>query len=467
MRSVSQERNMPGPAVEAVSRHGDYEDLHRILVLPPCPSASPPPSIHCDFPSIASTPLSWPSILTPYLSNALTHSGGYTASDISHHTTFFTAHVSRWLGPGPTASNNPGYSSAMTNDHTPFELSFSWKSARQNGTPIVRYVIDIFPPEPYSDRRGSLKRALDAIASLKTLATTEPRLQLSVFSELWTHVTHFFLDREAKLHPTPCASCAPSSTFMGFDLVAAQIKTKFYWLLPSCPSIPEQLVTIDALFTSCRSVDSFFASASFTAAWSQIREHVRAHANILQPRMLSIDATRWPAPRVKIYTRCVFPGSGNDFENIQPHLTLGGHVALESDFESTARALWEGLVQREGQRMSKYCLLLWDVGTEGTIDSKLYVMCQEIPRRDAVVAGQVLECCRIARGAGLLEAFAKKDNPSAFISEIGLAPRGAKTEVSVYASPCWFSRRLWKDREDVQVLMEKIRCPVRVGVEEV
>ncbi|KAA8894295.1 dimethylallyl tryptophan synthase [Sphaerosporella brunnea] len=426
------------------------EDLSRILVSSPSPQ-----SVH-DLPS-ATAVYAWPSILAPYLSTALTHRGSYTESEILHHTAFFAKHVSSWLGPGPTGSNRAQYPSSMTKDYTPFELSFCWKSAQQNGTPIVRYVIDIFPQDPTSDRRGSLSRALDAIASLNVLSK-EPDNQLSVFPELWSHVTRFFMSIEATLHATPCESCRPSSTFIGFDLVATQTRAKLYWLLPSCQSTPDLLQTIDQLFETCASVNPFFASTSFTAGWSQLREHVAANAESLRPRMVSIDATRWPAPRVKFYTRCVFAESNNGFGVIRPHLTLDGKLSLESDFENTCERLWEGLVQKEGEKRSKYCMLLWDIGVEGTVGSKLYIMCQEIPRTDVVVAGKVLECCRASAGAGLLEAFAAKDTPSAFIGEIGLAPRGAETEVSIYASPCWFSKDLWKEGEDEEGLLEKI-CP--------
>lgn len=387
----------------------------------------------------AGAPQGWSEILAPYLHIVLAHNGSYTDEEVGLHLQFFVEHITPWLGPGPvqdtvesSALYNPRYPSSMTNDFTPLELSCCWKSPLQQGKPIVRYVLDIAPANPDEPRASSLARALKAIAALKTVASvSDGSLQLDIFPELWMHVTKAIVEYEGRIRHSLCSVCGPSSTFIGFDLVKSRAKLKFYWLLPSCQTTPELLHMLDHIFRSSSAVDSCFASAAFVDAWQTIRNHIEKYPKTLCPRMLSIDATQYPSPRIKFYTRCLFPKS-NTFDAFESHLTLDGQIDLSQDFLSTCRNLWMSLATtpkewRPEVTGPKYCLLLYEISgtssvsaeeqTRSDISSKLYIMCQEIPRRDSFIAEQILKHCRVVDNAPLLRSFALQKSPSAFITE--------------------------------------------------
>ncbi|KAL3472467.1 hypothetical protein BJX99DRAFT_214694 [Aspergillus californicus] len=53
--------------------------------------------------------------------------------------------------------------------------------------------------------------------------------------------------------------------------------------------------------------------------------------------------------------------------------------------------------------------------------------------------------------------FAQCPDPTAFICEVSLAPRGSETEVSIYCSPCWSSRKTWEDCTESGGRLRKVR----------
>ena len=296
----------------------------------------------------------------------------------------------------------------MTNDFTPFEISCCWKNQNQRGRPIVRYVTDVAPSLPEENRVSSLTRALQAIESLRSRASNpQGSLCLSVFPDLWTHITQNFIQYESQIHHNPCSSCGASSTFLAFDLVNLHIKAKLYWLLPSCQTTPQLLQMLDHVLLSCGSVHSFFNSSAFIDAWHTIRDHIALHAETSRPRLLSIDATQYPSPRVKIYVRCLFAKS-EAFDTWKSHLTLNDEIKLSTDFISTCENLWTSLTSSPDESTSrarsgpKYCLTLYEI-SGSSLSSKLYIMCQEIPRPDSFVAQQLLAHCRAAQQAPLLK----------------------------------------------------------------
>ncbi|KAL3472466.1 hypothetical protein BJX99DRAFT_235403 [Aspergillus californicus] len=59
--------------------------------------------------------------------------------------------------------------------------------------------------------------------------------------------------------------------------------------------------------------------------------------------MLSIDATKFPMPRVKVHARRVFSNT-DKFSDIEPHLSLGGTIPLSQSFRRTCNNLWGSLI---------------------------------------------------------------------------------------------------------------------------
>lgn len=446
----------------------DYDQLHRII-HPPYASRE-----HREADGWQSG-LQWSRILAPYLQGVLTYHGDYTSSQVQQHVQFFVHHVAPWLGLGPehdAASTNapiglylPRYKSSMTNDYTPFELSCCWRNHDQRGKPIVRYVVDIAPAFPGSYRSTSFENGLKAIETLRAIALDINGID--VFPDLWTHITSTIMHYELDLHQSSCPICSPSTTFVGFDLVGSHTKVKFYWLLPSCQTTSKVLAMLDHVFHSSSAINTVFASPAFVDAWRMVRDYIASYPDTLRPRMLSVDATRHPFPRVKFYTRCVLSAS-TDFDAFESHLSLGGKVTLPEHFVSTCRDLWRSLIASpRGADSDKpaYCLLFYEIGAATAneaigLSSKLYIMCGEIPRRDSFIARQLLDHCRILDGAPLLQAFADHADPTAFVAEIGLAPRKDNTEVAVYLNPSCFSSHSWADGEDADGLFRRIHSLV-------
>lgn len=450
----------------------DRDQLHRIID----PSYASKEHLEADG---WQADLQWSRILAPYLQGVLAYHGDYTPNQVQQHVQFFVHHVVPWLGLGPehdAASMNapiglycPRYKSSMTNDYTPFELSCCWRNYDQRGKPIVRYVVDIAPSFPESCRSTSFENAIKAIETLRTIAsdTNGHTSRLDIFPDLWTHITSTIMHYELDLHQSSCPICSPSTTFVGFDLVGSHTKVKFYWLLPSCQASSKLLVMLDHVFHSSSAINLEFASPAFVDAWHTVRDYIASYPDTLRPRMLSVDATRHPFPRVKFYTRCVLSTS-KDSDAFESHLSLGGKVTLPEHFVSTCRDVWRSLIASpRGADSDKpaYCLLFYEIGAAAAtetigLSSKLYIMCGEIPRRDSFIASQLLDHCRILDGAPLLQAFADHADPTAFVAEIGLAPKKDDTEVAVYLNPSCFSSHSWVDGEDAGGLFPRIRSIV-------
>lgn len=313
----------------------------------------------------------------------------------------------------------------MTNDLTPFELSLCWKSLKQEYKPIVRLISDIIPSNLENSRVASLTQSINLIETLERASANENTARtVHVLPDLWRRISHAFRDHEANIHPKgDCPRCGPSSAFVGFDLNRSVISSKMYWLLPSCQGTEGALELLDRVFTSSALVSDLFASPAFLSAWGQIRAHVKSNPDILMPRMLSVDATTFPASRIKIYTRCLFNGKKKSFTEWERHLNLDGAITYPEEFRSTACNLWTSLatnpeewIQTRPEAGPKYCLILYELTAsssspnttnEGSdlkrkLSSKLYIMCQEIPRKDSVIAEQLLRHCPLAARAEIL-----------------------------------------------------------------
>ena len=343
------------------------------------------------------------------------HAGTYSFEEISSHVRFFLDYVSPYLGSGPTVySHNmqdcykPRFASPMTNDQTPFQLSLCWKSLRQEYKPIVRLISDIIPSNMEESRVASLTQSIKLIETLEMASAKENTARtVHVLPDLWRRSLEIFRDHEANIHPEgDCPHCGPSSAFVGFNLNRSIISSKMYWLLPSCEGTDGTLELLERVFTSSALVNDFFSSPAFLSAWKQIWSHMKSNSEVLTPRMLSIDATSFPAPRIKLYMRCLFNGK-KAFDEWERHLNLDGAIAYSEEYRLTARNLWTSLatnpvewIQTRPDAGPKYCMILYELTASSSspcttnegcaltrnLSSKLYIMCQEIPRKDSVIA---------------------------------------------------------------------------------
>ncbi|KAJ5643141.1 uncharacterized protein N7484_005648 [Penicillium longicatenatum] len=368
-------------------------------------------------PKCPECPESWNDILMPYLRDTLAFHGCYTTEDMNRHLEFFSNHVTRWLGPGPSYNPDTGlavmkYPSSLTNDHTPFEVSCCWKSKLQSGKPIVRYVTDVIPFHLEVSRMAGFKSAIEVIATLERVAKCpKGEFLLRAFPKLWSHITDKMIEYEQQTHSEPCKKCSPSGVFVGFDLVDSVSFAKLYWLFPACQKTPELVQGVRSMLASCvdHSPTNF---PRLIQNWAKIENHFNSYPDILQPRMLSVDATKFPEPRVKVYARRIFSGT-NDFSDIEPHLSLNGTIPLPGAFRDTCKGLWGSLIGAEDSQPGKgpkYCLLLYEIGTGSSskspaeeVSAKLYVMCQEIPRVDSFVAQCLYQNCDVLQDADLIK----------------------------------------------------------------
>lgn len=359
------------------------------------------------------SPGRWAFLLDSYFEKVMTCANSYTPEEVQRHVDFFRAYVTAWLGPAPTPIMRDGklslealYPSSMTSDHTPLEMSYCWKSAdRPEKSPIiVRFVTDIIPADADPSRAASTAAALQTINTLRALSSTvETPLKLSVFPDLWEYVTRLLAQVDRDIHPErSCAHCGSSSSFVGFDLVRSHIKAKLYWRLPSCQTVPELVDLLDRLLTSSQQEGHFANLPSFNAHWGQIRDHLTRNRHSLRPRMLSLDATKHPFHRVKVYSRFYFDNT-EPFENVESHLTLGGAISLPAAFLAKCRGFWSCLLDNyrkkevPEQKGQKFCLILHQISqqpgsdqADSSLSSKLYLFCSTIPDHDAFVAGQLL-----------------------------------------------------------------------------
>lgn len=306
----------------------------------------------------------------------------------------------------------------MTDDLTPFELSLCWKDPKQQGRPIVRFVSDIIPADAERTRIASLLQSQRLIEALRNIAEDTSDLTLHMLPDIWKAVSHTLKVSETLIHSGSCSPCGSSSAFIAFDLKKSVISGKFYWRLPFCLDVPGTLNLMDQVFSACFAVHEFFGSAVFSTSWHQIREHIRNHADTLLPHMISIDATAFPAPRIKVYVNCRFQGERN-FDSWEHHLRFNDSVACPEDFRSTCRDLWNSLTtnppewaQTRPDAGPRSCLLLYELTASSAkttdeqrqkLSSKLYIMCQEIPLPDSVIATQLLRHCELAGDADILK----------------------------------------------------------------
>lgn len=313
------------------------------------------------------------------------------------HLAFFNTHVSRWLGPAPAVNTESGriaaaYASALTADHTPLEISYSWKG----GAPVsVRYVADMVPHDAKPTRAASLAAASQAIDGLRDLG---PHMDL--LPDLWASVTAQLAHLEHDIHPTNgprCRSCGPSSVFIGFDLEHARARAKLYWLLPACLPAVSLLALLDTIFARCLAEGHLTQLPRFAMHWAQVRSHLFSHMQQgLLPRMLSVDASRYPFPRVKIYTRC-YLAADESFDVIEAHLSLRGGIQPPRDQYAALWACVQEKCRLHAQRQ-RYCIIAHDIfpaphghdGLDSGITSKLYLLCDQIPGHDGFVTRELL-----------------------------------------------------------------------------
>ncbi|KAJ5372100.1 hypothetical protein N7517_004106 [Penicillium concentricum] len=380
-----------------------------------------------------STSTEWEAIFQPYLAAALQRHGQYTQSAIEQHLNFFTTYVVAWMGLGPspdptTGALVPPYPSSLTNDHTPFELSCCWKGSRQDGRAIVRYVIDLIPSSGEISRLAAFREALHVMGILEKVSQEqnkkEDTLSLYAFPSLWREITKKIIDNEQQTHVQPCTRCSPSGVFVAFDLVASAAFAKAYWLFPACQKTSTLLTSVEDTLKAAEETEPAMFS-TLLENWAKVAAHMTANQDILQPRMLSIDATKYPVPRVKVYARRIFIDS-NKFSDIEPHLSLGGSIPLPEPFRRACERLWSSLVGPEDSvpgKGPKYSLLLYDIPTgapgeeSGKVSAKLYIMCQEIPRVDSFVARKLYDNCPLLQDSELIKELAANSEPTAFICE--------------------------------------------------
>ncbi|EYE90956.1 uncharacterized protein EURHEDRAFT_518724 [Aspergillus ruber CBS 135680] len=371
----------------------------------------------------------WSQLLVTYLENALVHTNTYTAKEIGMYIDFFMDTIGPHLGPGPlslgSGNYQPQYPSAMTKDLTPFELSLCWKERKQQGKPIVRFINNIILFNAERTRTASLAQTLHLVDSLQKVAEDESsNLTLHLLPEIWKAVSKYLYNLEPRLHPQGgCLQCGSSSAFVGFDLKRMIASGKFYWRLPSCLDVPGALELMDSIFTAC-------------------------------------------GPK--------------NFNAWEEHLNLNGSVACPNDFRSTCRDLWTSLTTNPDEWAKsrpeagpEFCLILHELtassfspsptangasGLRQSLSSKLYVLCQEIPRPDSFIVAQLLRHCNLAADSSILKVLANAAKPTNFISEISLAPRKDGTELSIYLSPSFFARKNWVAAADGYMAKPCILC---------
>ncbi|EMD88371.1 hypothetical protein COCC4DRAFT_75592 [Bipolaris maydis ATCC 48331] len=369
----------------------------------------------------------WAELVEQHLAHALTASESYTEADIAGHVDFFRHHVCGWLGPGPAPSLplRPACPSALTFDATPVEVSYGWKGT---SSVMVRYVVDLIGRQGNPNRAASLMTAQKTIDGLRK---HESRLgpggyRIDVLPDIWEAVTARLAHWEKTDHTGGCKVCTPSTTFVGFDLATSgRVHGKLYWRLPACLFGQKLLELLDDVFALLPRY-----GVDVDGQWAQLRRHLALHPTSeggsqgVRPRMLSIDATRYPAARIKLYSRCYFDSHASFADAVEPHLSLDGAVPLPLPCHyATLWARLQAQYQHQPQHQ-RYCLLAHDMLPGTTLTTKLYWFADQMPAGDALIINDLVA------DFAPPHAFMKRQldaghfwHNSAYIREIGMGQR--------------------------------------------
>ena len=259
------------------------------------------------------------------------HCAGYSKESQQRHVAFFNEFVAPELGQKHhTGSPKGQWSSFMTDDGTPLEISWDWGFDRQQAT--IRYSI-----EPIGSEAGSSLDPLNKYASNRFLQNMRELLPEADWQWSEHFQKEFCVFNESLEHDNEAHK---SRFFAAYDLDESVNTMKAYYF----PAFKANLMgqsKIDVLSSAITRLPSY-TPCGFSA-FDLLRDYINASSvdRSLEIEILAVDCVKPQHSRLKIYVR----SRQTSLESVRSIVTLGGTlVSPEMDqsldeFES----LWSSL----------------------------------------------------------------------------------------------------------------------------
>ncbi|MCJ1247388.1 hypothetical protein MMC30_004602 [Trapelia coarctata] len=278
----------------------------------------------------------WWRTTASYLGTAL-DAAGYSPDDQYESLLFYYRYILPYLGDRPTTDERvKKFKSFITNDYSPFELSWSWGGPKSS--PTVRFLIEAIGPEsgttsdPYNQKR--------TIELVRNLAASKPDID-------WQWFDHFFetllvtddafgpngkrtwacLNPFSKYFWTAKDSTSEnfkslghsSSVFLACDLQRGKLLVKPYFI-PAIRAIQTGQTPLEVI---AHGVRSFEHAGMNIPALDNMIQFVEKHPELqLQFLAIAPDCVTPTQSRLKIYCR----SPHTSFDSVRTMMTLGGRI---------------------------------------------------------------------------------------------------------------------------------------------
>ncbi|KAJ5704044.1 aromatic prenyltransferase [Penicillium malachiteum] len=208
------------------------------------------------------------------------------------------------MGSKPSSSR-PCWRSFMTDDHTPIEYSWKWKSGGR--APEIRYSIEPISIQGDSYRTDPMNQS-PTVDLLHNLSHSIPSLDMTWFNDF----------QQSPLGPGTPASTHPeagrSSVFLAFEMVHGRIGVKAYFLPVETPSQTAAQQIFDAIrMAGCSNIEAVHSLEEYLL-------EAKNQGHSIKPFMVGIDCIDPGQSRLKIYARA----QETSYSFVRNAMTLGG-----------------------------------------------------------------------------------------------------------------------------------------------
>ena len=246
---------------------------------------------------------------------------GYSAESLQKHLSFYRHSVAPAMGRTPGVDGNPqNWTSFMTDDFTPIELSWCWKEGKE--LPVVRYAV-----EPIGRSAGTSHDPLNFRATKELIRKSHQ--YCSDIDLDWLRQCCSELLTQTKTRQTSADSDDSSQIFLAWDLQKHDASLKTYFL----PNLRTKRTGQSKLELMQNCMDKLYIQQpSMADAFSAFSRYVRSRVgeDELTVEIAAIDCVESSASRVKVYARC----RQTSFDSVSDIMTMSG--LLDSEKMRTA-----------------------------------------------------------------------------------------------------------------------------------
>lgn len=203
------------------------------------------------------------------------------------------------------------YSSFMTDDGTPIELSWDWGYGDPSTPPLIRYSV-----EPISLNAGTI---LDKYNEQEGNSFHDRLVSsISNINLEWFRHFHAYFQSDLETGLTTDDSDHSSRIFYAFDLSRTGMTSKAYFF----PRYVAKSKGISVMETILEAISSAPQGDGLLGDFYKFRDYVLSQQEPVEMDMLAIDMINPIKSRVKIYFRT----RQTDFESVRAAMSLGGRL---------------------------------------------------------------------------------------------------------------------------------------------